>query len=358
MAQLYNHQNIVVLIMAGGKGERFWPRSRISTPKQLQKVYSDKTLLKETIDRALTVTSLNRIFIGTNSSLKKSILAQETYFPTENFIIEPEGKNTAPIIALSSLYFKKKFNNPIQIVLSADAFITPIKEFTKTILQAINTAREENLVLLGIKPNRPETGYGYISSKKSTGKSLEVKAFYEKPDFTKASAYIKDKNMYWNPGIFIWQTETILAEFTKYAPEILTPIQSAFAKKGNAEMKKIFNQLKSEAIDTSIMEKSSKIRMVPASFQWDDVGSWLSMERITNADKNDNHLVGKNAFFHKSKGNIAITKKEMIALLNVNNLIIVEEEDILFISTKDGVDDIKELLAELKKNKSLQKYLR
>ncbi|PKA06186.1 sugar phosphate nucleotidyltransferase, partial [Leptospira ellisii] len=145
----------VVLIMAGGKGERFWPRSRVSTPKQLQKVYSNKTLLKETLDRALTITSIDRIYIGTNASLRKSILAQEKNFPEKNFIIEPEGKNTAPIIALASLYFREKYGDPVQVVLSADAWINPVKEFTKTISKALAQV-ENHLVLLGIKPNRPE----------------------------------------------------------------------------------------------------------------------------------------------------------------------------------------------------------
>ena len=346
----------VVLIMAGGKGERFWPRSRINTPKQLQKVYSNKTLLKETIDRALTITSLDRIFIGTNASLKKSILKQEKSFPEKNFIIEPEGKNTAPIIALASLYFKQKFGNPLQVVLSADAYINPIKDFASTMNQAIAEA-EDSMVLLGIKPNRPETGYGYISTGKQKNSAFAVNGFFEKPDMKLAQKYIKRKNFFWNPGIFLWRTEFILSEFEKHAPAILSPLKSKFPFSNFGELSTAFKTLTSDAIDTAIMEKSRNIKMVKAEFEWDDVGSWLSLERVLKGDSNSNHHVGKSSFYFKSKGNISSTKKELVCFLGVEDLILVEEDDVLLVTSKSGVKDIKLLLAELKKNKNLEKYL-
>jgi mannose-1-phosphate guanylyltransferase len=347
----------VVLIMAGGKGERFWPRSRVSTPKQLQKVYSNKTLLRETIDRALTITSLDRIYIGTNASLKKSILQLEKSFPEKNFIIEPEGKNTAPIIALASLYFQKKYDNPIQVVLSADAYINPIKEFTKTLKLAIQEAKDDSLVLLGIRPNRPETGYGYIASGKILKSSYKVQGFFEKPDHKLALKYIKKKNFYWNPGIFVWKTDFILQELEKYAPYLLKPLKSKFPFANFGELSSAFKLLPSEAIDTAIMEKSSSIKMVKASFEWDDVGSWLSLERITDGDTNSNHHIGKSSFYHKSKGNISSIKKELVCFLGVDDLVVVEEDDVLFIASKTGLKDIKNLLSELKKNQNFKKYL-
>ncbi|MDV6236840.1 mannose-1-phosphate guanylyltransferase [Leptospira ellisii] len=345
----------VVLIMAGGKGERFWPRSRVSTPKQLQKVYSNKTLLKETLDRALTITSIDRIYIGTNASLRKSILAQEKNFPEKNFIIEPEGKNTAPIIALASLYFREKYGDPVQVVLSADAWINPVKEFTKTISKALAQV-ENHLVLLGIKPNRPEVGYGYIESGKATDGCFAVKSFYEKPDVKTALQYIKKKNFYWNPGIFLWKTSTILEELNTHSPKILKPLEDRFPFKKAGELNDAFKILVSEAIDTAIMEKSSRIRMVEASFGWDDVGSWNSLERVMPGDASGNRHMGKEILFYKASGNITQTRKEFTAVLGVSDLIVVEEEDVLFISSKTGVGDIKNLVAELRKNKTLQKY--
>ncbi|MDX1960766.1 MAG: mannose-1-phosphate guanylyltransferase [Leptospiraceae bacterium] len=347
----------VVLIMAGGKGERFWPRSRESTPKQLQKVYSNKTLLKETIDRALTITSLDRIYIGTNPNLKKSILKSEPKFPKTNFILEPEAKNTAPIVALASLYFKKKYGNPIQVVLSADAYIHPIKEFTKNLQEAIRTAKTGNLVLLGVKPTRPETGYGYIATGKMGINALKVQAFYEKPDLKLAMKYFKKKNFYWNPGIFIWQTNSILQEFERYSPYILKPIQTAFQSKSALSIPNAFKQIPSEAIDTAIMEKTSSILMVKTSFNWDDVGSWLSLERVLVGDKNQNFHIGNKSFHYSSTGNISSVQKELIVFLGTKDLVVVEEDDLLFVASKSGISEIKKLIAELRKNKDLQKYL-
>ncbi len=346
-----------MLILAGGKGERFWPRSRESSPKQLQKVYSQKTLLRETIDRALTITDLSRIYIGTNSFLKKAILKMETRFPKENFILEPEGKNTAPIIALASLFFEKKFGDPIQVVLSADAYVNPLSEFTTNIQESILVA-SESLVLLGAKPNRPETGYGYLSVGSAQGNGFKVKSFHEKPDLKNAIKFIKKKNFYWNPGIFVWRTSVILSEFEKYAPYILNPLKKSFPFSKKEELNSVFKLLPSEAIDTAIMEKSTKIFMVKATFQWDDVGSWLSLERVMQGDSKNNFAIGKRSFHFKSTGNISLTKKAMIVFLGVDDLILVEEEDVLLISSKKGIADIKLLLAEFKKNKDLQKYLK
>jgi mannose-1-phosphate guanylyltransferase len=347
----------IVLILAGGKGERFWPKSRESSPKQLQKVYSQKTLLRETIDRALTLTDLSRIYIGTNLFLKKAILKMETRFPQENFILEPEGKNTAPIIALASLFFERKYGDPIQIVLSADAYVNPLSEFTANIQDSISVA-SESLVLLGAKPNRPETGYGYLSVGSALGNGFKVKSFHEKPDLKNALKFIKRKNFYWNPGIFIWRTSVILSEFEKYAPYILNPLKKSFPFSKKEALSSVFKLLPSEAIDTAIMEKSTKILMVKTTFQWDDVGSWLSLERVMQGDSHNNFAIGKKSFHFKSTGNISLTKKEMVVFLGVQDLILVEEEDVLLISSKKGIGDIKLLLAEFKKNKDLQKYLK
>jgi len=349
--------NPVVLILAGGKGERFWPRSRESSPKQLQKVYSNKTLLRETIDRALSLTDISRIYIGTNNELKKSILKIEKKFPKNNFIIEPEGKNTAPIIALASLIFQKKYGDPIQVVLSADAYVNPLKEFTLNLKEAIYTAKEDNLVLLGVKPNRPEIGYGYISIGRDLSSGSKVSSFHEKPDLKNAIKFLKKKNFFWNPGIFVWKNSVILSEFEKYAPYIINPLKKSFPFKGG-ELQIVFNHLPTEAIDTAIMEKSSRIVMIKSTFQWDDVGSWVSLERVIQGDHNNNYHIGNKSYHFKSNGNISSSSKEMVVFLGVNDLILVEEDDVILLSSKKGIGDIKLLLSEFKKNKDLQKYLK
>jgi mannose-1-phosphate guanylyltransferase len=347
----------VVLILAGGKGERFWPRSRETSPKQLQKVYSNKTLLRETIDRALTITDISRVYIGTNQFLKKAILKIESKFPKDNFIIEPEGKNTAPIIALASLYFERVYGDPIQIVLSADAYVNPISAFTENIYDAIQLA-SESLVLLGASPTRPETGYGYISVGSKVGNGFKVKSFHEKPDLKNAVKFLKKKNFFWNPGIFVWKNSVILSEFDNYAPYILNPLKKSFPFSKKEQLESVFKQLPGEAVDTAIMEKSTKILMVKTDFQWDDVGSWLSLERVLEGDTQNNFHVGKKSYHFKSGGNISLSKKEMVVFLGVHDLILVEEDDVILVSSKKGITDIKLLLAEFKKNKDLQKYLK
>ncbi len=305
----------------------------------------------------MTLTDISRIYIGTNNELKKSILKIEKKFPETNFIIEPEGKNTAPIIALASLFFEKKYGDPVQVVLSADAYVNPIKEFSLNLKEAIYAAKQKNLVLLGVKPNRPETGYGYISIGKDITIGSKVSSFHEKPDLKNAIKFLKKKNFYWNPGIFVWQNSVILSEFEKFAPYILNPLKKSFPFKPN-ELQSVFKQLPSEAIDTAIMEKSSSIVMIKSTFQWDDVGSWVSLERVLQGDSNRNYHIGNRSYHFKSNGNISSSTKEMVVFLGVDDLVLVEEEDVILLSSKKGIGDIKLLLAEFKKNKDLQKYLK
>ena len=351
----------LVLIMAGGKGERFWPRSRETCPKQLQKVYSDKTLLQETIDRARTITDLNSIYVGCNAALKKAILKTHK-LPASNFIVEPEGRNTAPIIALAALHFEKKFPGRTHIVLSADHYIAPPEEFKKTIQMAIACADKGFLVTLGVKPTRPDIGYGYIAAGGplwDTGAST-IKSFVEKPDLKKATSYFKKSNYYWNSGIFIWNGPVILEEFREHAAEIIGPLEKSF--RSPSKLKTSFSKIPKDPVDVAILEKSRRIAMVPATFTWDDVGSWLSLERIVPADEEGNVLVrgDKKAelYAKNSRGNIVLSSKKLVSLLGVEDVIIVEEDDLLFVSSRKGVGEIKELIGEFRQNKTLQKYLR
>ena len=347
----------IILIMAGGVGERLWPMSRASKPKQLQKIYSNNSLLKETIQRASQITNVENIFIGTNDFLKGEILKKEPSFPKDNFIIEPEAKNTAAIVALATLKFQERFGSErIQIILSADAFINSTPEFVKTIQVALNQAEKDFLVLLGIKPNRPETDYGYIKINKDKleNGSYIVENFYEKPDFEKAKAYIQDESFFWNPGIFIWKNKVILDELKKHAFHIINPIEKDLSLSDN--ITKSFSQIPSEPIDKAVLEKTDRIKVVPASFIWDDVGSWNSLERISSLDKDSNCHIGSEVFYFNSRGNTSISKKSLVTFLGVENLIVVETEDVTLVSHKDSIGNIKKMLQALKKNKTLQKF--
>lgn len=359
-----NNQEPLVIIMAGGKGERFWPKSTESKPKQLQKIYSNKTLLEETIHRATLLTSKENIFIGCNSDLKKAI-QKEIKIKDKQFIVEPIGKNTAPIVALASLYLEEKFPERIHVVLSADHYISPEQEFKKTIQKAMDLAKMDYLVTCGIIPTRPDTGYGYIQKGESINEiGFEVLKFHEKPELSRALEYIK-KGFYWNSGIFIWKGKRIIEEFEKNALEILEPIRNSY--KNKKQLQVVFNKISEVPIDIAIMEKAKKIAVVESSFIWDDVGSWLSLERIylNNADKLDDKqnilLIPKKADFYSydSHNNIITTESEKLyVLMGIENSVIVETEKVFLFAKKEALNNIKEMLKEMKQNTALHKYIK
>lgn len=346
--------------MAGGKGERFWPRSREKTPKQLQRVYSDKTLLEETLLRARSITDAASIYIGCNETLKKIIRKTHKSIPEKNFIVEPEARNTAPIVALAALTLEQKFPGRVHVVLSADHFITPIAEFQKTMEKAVATARAGYLVTLGVKPSRPETGYGYIQAGKAISPGVrKIGRFVEKPDAARAAEFIQRTDHLWNSGIFIWKGETIIGEFETHARDIIDPILAGM--KSRKVLEKKFKTVPKTPIDIAIMEKSSRVAVVDASFTWDDVGSWLSLERIVPDDGAANVFVpersGKTRVVLNARGNTIVSDRKLIAVLGVNDVIVVDEGDVLFISSRDGIAGIKDLTASMRENPSLQKYL-
>ena len=347
---------VVVLIMAGGKGERFWPKSTASHPKQLQKIYSNKTLLEETVRRARLVASASNIYVGCNAELKKTI---QKIHPELNlkFVVEPMGRNTAPIIALAALQLQKKHPGATMVVMSADHFIDPPAKFKETLKTAISAARHGKLVTLGIVPTRPDSGYGYIQKGKSSEAGVfDVESFKEKPDPKTALKYLK-KGYLWNSGIFIWSLDTIVQEFRAHAPAILEPLEKAGSP---AALKKVFPRVPELPVDIAIMEKSRRASVVPARFHWDDVGSWTALERIVEPAKNGLTLVGpksQNLVQKESANSVVVSDKKLVALLGVEDVILVDEGDVLFVASRQKLDGIKSLLKDMKQNPTLQKYL-
>lgn len=353
-------QRPVVLIMAGGKGERFWPRSTRSSPKQLQKIYSNKTLLQETIDRARKLTSADRIFIGCNPSLKKAI-QRDHRVADENFILEPEGRNTAPIVALAALHLEDRFPGSVHVVLSADHFIQPIERFVESMKKAMDLARDGLLVTCGVVPSRPDPGYGYIQpdTRAKLDGGWRIAQFHEKPDAERARSYVQ-QGFLWNSGIFIWAGRSILAEFDRHAPDIIVPLREAYRRPG--ALKRVFSTIPDRPIDVAIMEKSDRRAVISAAFQWDDVGSWLALERIyaDRADSHGNILIGDGipTVSEGATGNIIVPgSRRLVALLGVSDLVCVETDTVLLIASRGRLDGIKRLLAQLKEKAALQRFL-
>lgn len=343
------------LIMAGGKGERFWPKSRQSLPKQFLSLTNDgKTMIQLTVERILPLVSLEDIYIATNTNYKHLVLEQLPGIPAENVLCEPVGRNTAPCIGLGAVHIQRKYEDAIMIVLPSDHLIKYNDIFTETLANACDVAEiNANLVTIGITPNYPETGYGYIKADKNKQlkKTYSVERFVEKPDFNLAKTYVESGDYYWNSGMFVWKLSSILENMKNFMSDTyngLLKIQAAIKTPEEENvLKNIFPEFVSDSIDYGIMEKASGIYLIPGNFGWDDVGSWLAVERVKGTDDAQNTLTGNVIALNTSHCTIE-GKKRLIAALGLKDLIIVDTDDALLIADKNSAGDIKKILAVLR----------
>ncbi|MFC1668009.1 mannose-1-phosphate guanylyltransferase [Chlamydiota bacterium] len=354
-----------VVIMAGGKGERFWPKSRQQTPKQLLALFGNKTLLELTIERAKEIVPYENILVITNMKQQQKIREVAHMIPEENIIGEPVGKNTAPCIGLAAKIIEQKDPEGVMMVLPADHIIPTQKEFSENMKDACIVAKDTcSLIPFGISPAFPETGYGYIrvSEKIDTGKKTlfyRANGFFEKPDAAAAQQYIKAGNFFWNSGMFLWRCDVILEAFEKYLPKMYKDLNTL----GSLQEGEISNSLqsfyqKTEAIsiDYGVMEKAENVLVARADFSWDDVGSWSSLERHLHKDANGNVGVGEYVTVD-SKNCIVSGQERLIATVGLDNMIIVDTEDALLVCDKSKAQDVKKIVSLLKKNKKHKKYL-
>lgn len=347
---------ITAVIMAGGKGERFWPKSRSSMPKQFLSLTKDnKTMIQQTVERISTLIDINDIFVVTNKEYKKIVFEQLVGIPEENVILEPMSKNTAPCIGLAAAYIKKKYEDALMLVLPSDHLIKYNDLFIDTIKDAIKIAEEgENLVTIGITPSYPEIGYGYInfgSKKEGNYSGYNVIKFIEKPNIDNAKEYLASGKYLWNSGIFIWKLSTILLNFKNFLPATYTSLMTIHDNIGKRNEEKIleqeFNKILSDSIDYAIMENASNIYTIPGNFGWDDVGSWLSIERINKTNENGN-IINGNVITIETKNSIIQCKEKLIAIVGVEDLIVVDTEDAMLICSKNKTQDVKKVLENLK----------
>ena len=347
---------VVAVIMAGGKGERFWPRSRRTLPKQFLSLTEDgKTMIQHTVERIKSLVSIQDVFIVTNKDYESLVKEQLSGLPEENILLEPAARNTAPCVGLAAAYIRKKYEDAVMLVLPSDHLIKFNGIFINTLKDAIQVAEEDtNMVTIGITPNYPETGYGYINfgdEKAGANNVYQVERFVEKPNLQRAKEYLESGKYLWNSGMFVWKTSTILAQFEKYLPEMyqgLLKIEEAIGSSQEARvLEKEFSDFKSESIDYGIMEKASNIYTLPGSFGWDDVGSWLALERF-NRTNEDGNVVSGNVISINTKNAIVQGSDKLIATIGVENLIIVDTEDAMLICAKDSTQDVKKVIENLK----------
>lgn len=343
------------LIMAGGRGERFWPKSRKRMPKQFLSLTDDgKTMIQHTVERILPMVDVEDIYIVTNRDYKPLVQEQLPDIPQENILCEPVGRNTAPCIGLGAVHIARKYEDAVMFVLPSDHLIKYNTIFQKTLADAADVAEQgENLVTLGITPDYPETGYGYIkfNPEETLGRAFAVDRFVEKPDLETAKGYLATEQYLWNSGMFIWKVSTILKNLEKYLPETYTGLQKIQQAIGTEDERSVleheFEAFRSESIDYGIMEKAQNIYILSGSFGWDDVGSWLAVERIRQSNEFGNVITG-NAITVDTKNTIIQGDKKLIATVGIENLIVVDTEDALLICEKDSAGNIKKVLENLK----------
>jgi len=355
------------VIMAGGKGERFWPLSRENHPKQLLKITSDKTMLQETIDRVVDFIPLPRIRIVTGENLYQPILDKIDYLKDENLITEPFGRNTCLTIGLAAAHLQKEDPKSIMVVLSCDHAIKP----TDALIEILNTGCQvagdkDCLITIGITPSRAETGYGYIEKSDLYDRFgavsiFKIKEFTEKPDRVTAQQYYYDRRHLWNSGMFIWSTRTILEAIRKHKPSMGKLLDDYAEKIGTDEeleaRKNLFNNAEKVSIDVAVLERADNVLVIKGELMWDDVGTWRAMERVRKLDKNNNVTEGEVVALESYESTIINYPDDgIIATLGVSDLVIVRCDDVVMVVHRSRARDIPKLLARLREDKKYEKY--
>ena len=349
--------NLYALIMAGGVGSRFWPRSKEKTPKQLIKIFGDKTMIQDTVGRLEGMIPKENIFIITNKVQREEIIKQLPEIPIKNILEEPFGRNTAACIGLASIMIEEKSKDAITIVLPADHIIKDTESFQKTITSAAKFANEsKGLVTIGIIPSRPETGYGYIQIDDSivTDNIHKVLTFAEKPNYATAVRFLESGDFLWNSGMFIWRIDAILEEVRKYMPELYNGLESIkksiHAPNFEEVLTNLYGQLRNISIDYGIMEKSQKVFLTKGDFSWSDVGSWEEVYQLSEKNEEGNAVVGK-VFTDGTSESYIYSPNKFTAVIGADNFIVINTDDALLICRRDKAQDVKKVIEHLKFNK-------
>ncbi|MCS6896423.1 MAG: mannose-1-phosphate guanylyltransferase/mannose-6-phosphate isomerase [Nitrospira sp.] len=353
------------IIMAGGSGTRFWPLSRHLFPKQLLRIGGEDTLIRQTMRRVLGCAPARNVLISTNGPQAELIRIQLADWKDDikdNYVLEPEGRNTAPAIALAAIEVQARHPDGLMLVVPADHVVTGQREFESAVALAAKLADEDYLVTFGIKPIRPETGYGYIQPNEKVVlgrmgrlRGYRVRQFVEKPDAATAARYLKAGSYYWNSGMFVWRAATILDEIRRHQP-ILAKVMDRIRrlKEAGAPVSSIdeaYRRAASLSIDNGVMERSSKAAMVPVSFRWSDVGSWGSLDEVAVKDKAGNVLNGR-VIDLGSADSIVYADRRVVATIGLKDMVVVDTPDATLVCPKTRTQDVKKVVEILKQQQA------
>ncbi|NWG29610.1 MAG: NTP transferase domain-containing protein [Ignavibacteriaceae bacterium] len=353
---------IFAVIMAGGVGSRFWPRSTKQTPKQLLKIFGNATLIQNTVSRLEGLVETENIYVITNKLQRPEIIRQLSQLKEENVIEEPFGRNTAACIGFASLIIQQKNHDAVTLVLPADHIIENIENFQKVLKSAAEFAFKSNgLVTIGIQPTKPETGYGYIQIDESstTDEVAKVYSFAEKPNYATAVRFLESGDFFWNSGMFIWKASTILEEIRNFMPELYAGLmrikQAMNTPEYQSVLLKEYGQFKKISIDYGVMEKSNKVYLIKGSFKWSDVGSWDAVYQLSEKDSNGNAISGK-VYTDMVVDSYIYSPDKLVAAIGVDNLIIINTEKSILICRRDQGQEVKKVVDYLKLHK-MEEYL-
>jgi mannose-1-phosphate guanylyltransferase len=357
MARPSELEHVFAVILAGGSGTRFWPLSRRARPKQILRLLGESTLLEETAARIRPLIPSERTFVYTSGYVRAETVRLLPQVPPGQIVAEPAARNTAPTLGLAAHEILRHNPDGLMVVLPSDHIIARAAEFRRVIRAACRWASVDGRsVVLGLKPSRPETGYGYVRQGPLAGRAegravYRVEKFTEKPNLLLARRYIGSRRYLWNGGMFIWRARTLVDNFARHQPEMAKDLE-AIARAGGVRSRRTFARLyprlEKISIDYAIMEKISQVFVVPADIGWSDVGSWAVAYDLMRKDREGNvrpaHSLGLN-----SAGNLIVSRKKFVAAVDVQDLVIVETDDALLICRRDRSQDVGKAVQELEK---------
>ncbi len=348
------------LIMAGGSGTRLWPLSRRDHPKQTLSVDGERTLFAHAVERLAPVFQPEQIFVVTRTEYVAMLAAQAPQLPLENFVVESEGRGTAPAIGLGAIYLHRRDPDAIMAVLTADHFIAEADRFRQILSAAARVAEQGHLVTLGIRPSYPSTGYGYIKQGKLVTIDgdfpvFRVERFIEKPNSELASTMVENRDYSWNSGMFIWRAERILAEIQHQMPELYARLMEVEAVLGTpnsgSELSRVWSQVTKQTIDYGVMQGAQDSVVIPADIGWSDIGSWISLVDVLGADEDKNTVVGPHLGID-TRDTLIMNQgtKRLVVTIGVEQMVVVSMDDVVLVCSKKQAQDVRTIVQRLEQN--------
>ena len=345
--------DLYAIIMAGGTGTRFWPASRRTRPKQFLRISSGLPMLTETWVRVEGFIPRERILVVTTEEQSEEVRKTLPEIPPENILTEPEGRNTGPAVALAAFEIQRRSPDSIQVMMPADHVIRPKEAFHRSLQAAAEEANQlGSLIVFGIRPAHPATGFGYIEAGEMSREVhhtpvYRVRRFVEKPDLRRAQEFLFQGSFFWNAGIFVWHTDAICRAIQDYMPDAFT----VFSKPPKPEeLAELYKTIPAESVDVAIMERAPNVRMLPIDYFWSDVGSWDALASVLEADGSGNVASGgTNVIFEDSEGCIVHAEPgQLVALLGVRSVVVVHSGDATLVCRRERVQDVRRLVERLK----------